>query len=52
MILLSIVVVYLLLVVKGLWIEQEYQRSIVFRLGYFSGKKDSGIYWIIPYIEQ
>ena len=45
---LAIIVVILLL---GLRIAQEYQRSIVFRLGRFQSIKGPGLYWIIPMIE-
>jgi len=41
-----------LVLLSGLRIAQEYQRSIVFRLGRFKTVKGPGIYWIIPFIER
>ena len=35
----------------GLRIAQQYQRSVVFRLGRFRCVKGPGLYWIIPFIE-
>ena len=46
----------LALILIGLWlsgfrIAQEYQRSVVFRLGRFTKVKGPGLYWIIPFVE-
>src|SRR6202046_4277995 len=41
----GIVVVVLL---SGLRIAQEYERSVVFRLGRYTGLRGPGIFWIIP----
>ena len=38
--------------ISGFRIAQEYQRSIIFRLGKFQSVKGPGLYWIIPFIEQ
>jgi regulator of protease activity HflC (stomatin/prohibitin superfamily) len=35
----------------GLRVVQEYERSIVFRLGWFSRVAGPGLYWIIPLFE-
>ena len=48
-IIIGIIIVILL---SGFRIAQEYQRSIIFRLGRFSGIKGPGLYWIIPFIDQ
>ncbi|MBK7940233.1 MAG: slipin family protein [Lewinellaceae bacterium] len=40
------------LLLSGLRIAQEYQRSVIFRLGRFQGIKGPGLYWIIPFIER
>ncbi len=40
------------LLLSGFRIAQEYQRSIVFRLGRFQGIKGPGLYWLIPFIER
>lgn len=49
LIIIGIVAVILL---SGFRIAQEYQRSIVFRLGRFQGIKGPGLYWLIPLIER
>ena len=51
MILLPIVGVIVVILLSGLRIAQEYQRSIVFRLGRYQSIKGPGLYWIIPMIE-
>jgi len=38
--------------VLGIRIAQEYERSLVFRLGRFKGIKGPGLFWIIPIIER
>jgi regulator of protease activity HflC (stomatin/prohibitin superfamily) len=38
-------------VIAGFRIAQEYQRSVVFRLGRARSVKGPGLYWIIPLIE-
>jgi len=43
------VVVFLLL--SGFRIAQQYQRGVVFRLGWFTLVKGPGLYWLIPFIE-
>ena len=45
------VLVAVLFLASGLRIAQEYQRSIVFRLGRFRGIKGPGLFWIIPLID-
>ncbi|MBP7280789.1 MAG: slipin family protein [Leptospiraceae bacterium] len=40
-----------LFIVIGIRISQEYQRSVVFRLGRFNSVRGPGLYWIIPFIE-
>jgi regulator of protease activity HflC (stomatin/prohibitin superfamily) len=41
-----------LILLSGIRIAQEYQRSIVFRLGRFHGLRGPGIYYLIPLIER
>jgi regulator of protease activity HflC (stomatin/prohibitin superfamily) len=38
-------------VIAGFRIAQEYERSVIFRLGRLRGVKGPGLYWIIPLIE-
>lgn len=42
----------LFLLLSGFRIAQEYERSIVFRLGRFQAIKGPGLYWLIPFIER
>jgi len=39
------------LALTGFRVAQEYQRSVVFRLGRYKSLKGPGLYWIIPFIE-
>jgi len=43
--------VVFILFVAGIRIAQEYERSVVFRLGRFSRVKGPGLYWNIPSLE-
>lgn len=52
MIAFQISIAIVLFLLTGLRIAQEYQRSIVFRLGRFQGIKGPGLYWIIPIIDR
>jgi len=47
-----IIGIIIAVLLSGLRIAQEYQRSIVFRLGRFRSIKGPGLYWIIPIIER
>jgi regulator of protease activity HflC (stomatin/prohibitin superfamily) len=38
--------------ISGFRIAQEYERSVVFRLGRYQSLKGPGLYWIIPLIER
>lgn len=46
-----IIFLILLFLASGIRIAQEYQRSVIFRLGRFRVVKGPGLYWIIPFIE-
>ena len=39
-------------IVTGLRIAQEYERSVIFRLGRYQALRGPGLYWIIPLIER
>lgn len=41
-----------IILLSGIRVAQEYQRSIIFRLGRYTGIKGPGIYWLIPLIER
>ncbi|MFM9865684.1 MAG: slipin family protein [Micropepsaceae bacterium] len=47
----GIVLALLALAATGIRIVQEYERSVVFRLGWFSRVAGPGLFWIIPIIE-
>lgn len=51
MTILAILGVIIAILLSGFRIAQEYQRSIVFRLGRFQSIKGPGLYWIIPFID-
>ena len=40
------------LFLSGLRVAQEYQRSIVIRLGRYQGIKGPGLYWLIPIVDS
>jgi regulator of protease activity HflC (stomatin/prohibitin superfamily) len=46
-----VVLVLIALALSGFRIVQEYERSIVFRLGWFSRVAGPGLFWIIPIVE-
>jgi regulator of protease activity HflC (stomatin/prohibitin superfamily) len=39
------------LIVSGFRIAQEYERSVIFRLGRYQALRGPGLYWLIPFIE-
>ncbi len=41
----------ILLLVTGVRVAQEYERSVVFRLGRSVGLRGPGLFWLIPFIE-
>lgn len=45
-------IVLIMALLSGFRIAQEYQRSIVFRLGRFQSTKGPGLFWIIPLIDR
>jgi regulator of protease activity HflC (stomatin/prohibitin superfamily) len=49
----GILLVFLLLLGgKGIKIDREYQRGVIFRLGRLKGVMGPGLYWIIPFVDQ
>jgi regulator of protease activity HflC (stomatin/prohibitin superfamily) len=43
--------VLVLVLLSGIRIAQQYQRGVVFRLGWFRGVRGPGLYYLIPLIE-
>jgi len=41
-------VLFIIVALSGLRIAQEYERSVIFRLGRFKGLKGPGLYWTSP----
>lgn len=48
----SITIFLFALFCKGLKVDREYERGVVFRLGRFNSIKGPGLYWIIPIADQ
>lgn len=48
----SIGVVVVLFILRGIRIDREYERGVIFRLGRFKEVKGPGFYWIIPIVDQ
>lgn len=46
-----LVVAFVVFIIAGFRIAQEYERGVVFRLGRLRGIKGPGLYWIIPLID-
>ncbi len=40
-----------LFILNGIRIAYQYERSVVFRLGKYTGIRGPGLFWIIPLIE-
>ncbi len=49
---LLIPVVFVLLILSGFKINQEYERAVVFTLGRFRTTKGPGMFWVIPFIDR
>jgi regulator of protease activity HflC (stomatin/prohibitin superfamily) len=47
-----ILAVFVIFALFGFRIPQEYERSVIFRLGRYQSLKGPGLYWIIPLIER
>ncbi len=49
----SLVAVFIILSVsKGIKLDREYQRGVIFRLGRLNGVRGPGLYFILPWIDQ
>lgn len=47
-----IIGIVLVILLGGLRLDREYERSVIFRLGRYKGIKGPGLYWIIPIIDR
>lgn len=43
---------FIVLAAKGIKLDREYQRGVIFRLGRVSGLRGPGLYMIIPFVDQ
>ncbi len=48
----ALIVLAGLIVILGLRMDREYQRSVIFRLGRFHSVRGPGLYWVIPFVDQ
>jgi len=48
----TVILVIVVLVLLGFRVVQQYQRGIVLRFGKFSGMKEPGLSWIVPFIDR
>ncbi len=46
----GITIALIALICSGFRVAQEYERSVIFRLGRYKSLKGPGLYWIIPFI--
>lgn len=44
--------VAVLVLARGLKLDREYQRGVIFRLGRIRGLRGPGLYWIVPWVDQ
>jgi regulator of protease activity HflC (stomatin/prohibitin superfamily) len=45
-------ILLLLLGSKGIKLDREYQRGVIFRLGRLKAVMGPGINWIVPFVDQ
>ena len=48
---LILIVALVVLLLSGIRIAQQYERGVVFRLGWYAGMRGPGLYYLIPLIE-
>jgi regulator of protease activity HflC (stomatin/prohibitin superfamily) len=49
---LILLVAFGVIMLSGYRVAQEYERSVIFRLGRYKALKGPGLYWIIPFFEK
>ncbi len=52
LLLIFIFLIFIIFVLPGFRVVQQYEEGVVFRLGRIRNKKSPGLSWIIPYIEK
>ena len=51
-VLVVVVILAVVTLLKGVGVNQEYQRAVVYRLGRLVAPKGPGLYWLIPYVDR
>lgn len=44
--------IVVILAARGLKLDREYQRGVIYRLGRVAGVRGPGMYWIVPFVDQ
>jgi regulator of protease activity HflC (stomatin/prohibitin superfamily) len=47
-----VVAILFVWVIMGLRVVQEYERGVVLRLGKYSGNKQAGLVWLVPFLDR
>ena len=47
-----LIIFFLAVLIKGVKVDREYERGVIFRLGRLSSIKGPGMYWIMPVVDQ
>lgn len=45
-------ILLILTVIKGIKLDREYQRGVIYRLGRFSSVRGPGLYFIVPWVDE
>ena len=48
----AVLFVAVVTLLKGVGINQEYQRAVIYRIGRLAAPKGPGLYWLIPYLDR
>ena len=48
----AVAILIVLTILKGVGVNQEYQRAVIYRLGRLAPTKGPGLYWLIPWIDR
>lgn len=47
-----LIIFFLAVLMKGIKVDREYERGVIFRLGRLNSIKGPGMYWIMPVVDQ
>jgi regulator of protease activity HflC (stomatin/prohibitin superfamily) len=48
----SVIIAVLAVLLKGIKVDREYERGVIFRFGRLDSIKGPGLYWIMPVVDQ